>query len=129
MFEGIVLRWRTRIDALVRCGVWGIAIVALFTALSFFGAAVFVFGQAEFGTIRTLLGFAGFFLVVALLAAIGLIVARTAVQSRIAQSPRRPPLPGGSMRAYSRPDLISARRWGALPLQSDWWAHFSSAYG
>lgn len=51
----------------------------------FFGAAVFVFGQAEFGTIRTLLGFAGLFLVVALLAAIGLIVARTAVQSRIAQ--------------------------------------------
>ena len=79
MFEGIILRWRARVDALVKCGVWGaIAIVALFAALSFFGGAVFVVAQAEFGTIRTLLGFAGFFLAVVLLAVIGLTVARRA---------------------------------------------------
>jgi hypothetical protein len=90
VFEGIILRWRTRVDALVKCGVWGaIAIVALFAALLFFGAAVFVVAQAEFGTIRTLLGFAGCFLAVALLAAIGLTVARRTAerrQSRIAQT-------------------------------------------
>ena len=87
MFEGTILRWRTRIDALVKCGVWGaIATVALLVALSFFGAAVFVVAQAEFGTIRTLLGFAGCFLAVALLAAIGLTVARRKRQSWIAQT-------------------------------------------
>jgi hypothetical protein len=90
VFEGIILRWRTRVDAVVKCGVWGaIAIVALFAALLFFGAAVFVVAQAEFGTIRTLLGFAGCFLAVALLAAIGLTVARRTAerrQSRIAQT-------------------------------------------
>lgn len=87
MFEGTILRWRTRIDALVKCGVWGaIATVALLVALSFFSAAVFVVAQAEFGTFRTLLGFAGCFLTVALLAAIGLTVARRKRHSRIAQT-------------------------------------------
>jgi hypothetical protein len=90
VFERIVLRLRTRVDALVKCGVWGaIAGVAMLAALLFFGAAIFMVAQAEFGTIRTLLGFAGFFVLVALLAAIGLSVARRSADrppARIAQS-------------------------------------------
>ena len=90
MFEGIILRWRRRVDALVKCGVWGaIAIIAMLAALVFFGAAIFMVAQAEFGTLRTLLGFAGFFLLVALLVAIGLSLARRTADrppARIAQS-------------------------------------------
>ena len=79
MFEGIILRWRMRVEALVKCGIWGaIAIVALLGALLFFGAAVFVFVQAEYGTLPTLLGFGGLFLAVALIAVIALIIVRAA---------------------------------------------------
>lgn len=86
MFEGLILRWRMRVDALLRCGAWGaIAVVALLAALLFAGAAVFVLAQAEFGTIRTLLGFAGAFLAVALIAAIGLAVTRANAQRRDAR--------------------------------------------
>jgi hypothetical protein len=89
VFEGLILRWRARVDALVKCGVWGaIAVIALIGALLFFAAAAFVVARAEFGTIRTLLGFAVCFLVIALLAAIGLAVTRRSAerrQTRIAQ--------------------------------------------
>jgi hypothetical protein len=88
VFEGIILRWRTRVEALVKCGIWGaIAIVALLGALLFFGAAVFIFAQAEYGTLPTLLGFGGLFLAVALIAVIALVIVRAAAarrQTRIA---------------------------------------------
>lgn len=86
MFESIILRWRMRVEALVKCGIWGaIAIVALFGALLFFGAAVFVFVQAEYGTLPTLLGFGGLFLAVALIAVIALIIVRAAAARRQAR--------------------------------------------
>ncbi len=83
MFEGIILRWRIRLEALVKSGVWGaIAIVGLIVALLFAGAAVFVLAQAEYGTVRTLLGFAGLFLAIALFAAIGLAVTRWSAERK-----------------------------------------------
>ncbi|MEZ5889654.1 MAG: hypothetical protein R3D52_04930 [Xanthobacteraceae bacterium] len=83
MFEGIILRWRTRVEALVKCGIWGaIAVVALLGALLFLGAAVFVYAQAEFGTLPTLLGFGGLFLAVALIAVIAIAVVRAAAARR-----------------------------------------------
>ena len=41
MFEELISRWRMRVDALIKCGVWGaIAAVALLIALVFGGAAI-----------------------------------------------------------------------------------------
>jgi hypothetical protein len=86
VFEGIILRWRMRVEALVKCGIWGaIAIVALLGALLFLGAAVFIFAQAEYGTLPTLLGFGGLFLAVALIAVIALVIVRAAAARRQAQ--------------------------------------------
>ena len=83
VFERIILRWRIRLEALVKSGVWGaIAIIGLIVALLFAGAAVFVLAQAEYGTIRTLLGFAGAFLAIALFAAIGLAVTRWSAERK-----------------------------------------------
>jgi hypothetical protein len=83
VFEGLFLRWRIRIDALIKSGVWGlIAIIGLIVALLFAGAAVFVLAQAEYGTVRTLLGFAGAFLAIALFAAIGLAVTRWSAERK-----------------------------------------------
>lgn len=83
MFEGIILRWRTRVEALVKCGIWGaIAVVALLGALLFLGAALFVYAQAEFGTLPTLLGFGGAFLAVALIAVIAIAIVRAAAARR-----------------------------------------------
>jgi TM2 domain-containing membrane protein YozV len=79
-----MLRWRSRVDAIVQRSVWAaIAAIALFAALMFFGAALFVLAQAEFGTLRALLGFGAFFAVLALIAAIGLgLVQRRAARRR-----------------------------------------------
>ena len=95
MFEGIILRWRIRLEALIKSGVWGaIAIIGLIVALLFGGAAVFVLAQAEYGTIKTLLGFAGAFLAIALFAAIGLAVtqrnAEREARAALAKSPTVP---------------------------------------
>jgi TM2 domain-containing membrane protein YozV len=95
VFQGIILRWRIRVEALVRSGVWGaIAMIALIVALLFGGAAVFVLAQAEFGTIRALLGFAGAFLAIALIAAIGIAVTRRSAarkeQAALASAPSVP---------------------------------------
>ncbi|MFD2181768.1 hypothetical protein [Rhodoplanes azumiensis] len=77
MFEGITLRWQARLDTLVKSGVWGaITALASFGTLVFLGAAVFVLAREEFGTVATSLGFAGFFLLVALIGATGLAVIR-----------------------------------------------------
>lgn len=77
MFEALTMRMRMRIESVVQRGVWAaVALVALLAALIFFGAAVFHLARAEFGTLPALLGFGGFFLAVALLAAIAISVAR-----------------------------------------------------
>lgn len=90
MFDSIILRWQSRADALVRSGVWAvIAGLALGGALAFLGVAVFIRAQEDFGPIRTSLGFAGFFLVIAAIATIGLISVRRAARRRealVAQS-------------------------------------------
>ncbi len=89
MFEGIIERWRTQIDALVKSGLWAtIALCALAAAFVFFGAAVFVVAQAEFGTVPTFFGFAGFFLVIALIAVIVLGVIRRRAERRQAEIAR-----------------------------------------
>ena len=94
MFEGIILRWRIRLEALVKSGVWGaIAIIGLIVALLFAGAAVFVLAQAEYGTIRALLGFAGLFLAIALLATIGPVTRRSAERKVRAASANAPAVP------------------------------------
>jgi hypothetical protein len=85
VLDGIALRWRTRLDALVKSSVWAsIAGLALGVALVFLGVAVFVRAQEEFGTIATSLGFAVFFLAVAAVAAIGLMTVRRAARRRAA---------------------------------------------
>lgn len=90
MFEGIALRWQARLDTLVKSGVWAaIAAAASFGALVFLGAAVFIRAQEEFGAMATSLGFAGFFLLVALIGAVGLAVVRRRAARReaiVAQS-------------------------------------------
>jgi hypothetical protein len=88
VFHGIIMRWRLRVEALVKCGIWGIiALVALFAAMLFFGAAVFVYAQAEYGTLPTLLGFGGAFFVVALIAVIAIIIVRAIAARRQARIP------------------------------------------
>jgi hypothetical protein len=90
VFDGILLRWQSRLDAFVKSSVWAsIASMALGVALVFFGIAVFLRAQEDFGTIRTSLGFAGFFLVVAAIAATGLMAVRRTARRRetiVAQS-------------------------------------------
>ena len=105
MFEGIILRWRIRLEALVKSSDWGtIAIIGLIVALLFAGAAVFVLAQAEYGTIRALLGFAGLFPAIALLATIGRAVTRRSAERKVRAAPRtRPPCRHGcSTRACSQ---------------------------
>lgn len=81
-----MFRWRMRVEALVKCGIWGvIALVALLAAMLFFGAAVFVYAQAEYGTLPTLLGFGGIFLAVAIIAVIALSIVRAMAARRQAQ--------------------------------------------
>lgn len=83
MFDGIILRWRSRLDAVVKGGVWAsVAGLALGIALVFFSVAVFVRAQEDFGTIATSLGFAIFFLAVAAIAAVGLMMVRRTARRR-----------------------------------------------
>jgi hypothetical protein len=85
-FESMILRLRMRVEALVKCGIWGvIALVALFAATSFFGAAAFVYAQAAYGTLPTLIGFGGIFLVVAVIAVIAIAIVRAMATRRQAQ--------------------------------------------
>jgi TM2 domain-containing membrane protein YozV len=78
-----MLRWRSGVDALVQRSMWAALLgLALLGALTFFGAAVFLLAQAEFGTVRTLLGFGFFFVALALMAAIGLSLARRKARRR-----------------------------------------------
>lgn len=95
VFEGLLLRWRIRLDAFIKSGVWGaIAIVGLLVALLFGGAAVFVLAQAEFGTLKALLIFAGAFLAIALVAAMGLAITRwSAARKERAALANAAPLP------------------------------------
>ncbi|MDC7785661.1 hypothetical protein PQJ75_06120 [Rhodoplanes sp. TEM] len=90
MFEALALRWQARFDTLVKSGVWAaLAAVGLAGALVFVGAAVFLRAEQEFGAIATSLGFAGFFFVIAAIAAIGLAVVRRRAARReaiVAQS-------------------------------------------
>lgn len=85
-----MLRWRTRVEALVKCGIWGIiALAALFGAALFFGAAVFVYARAAYGTLPTLIGFGGIFLAIAIIAVIAISIVRAMAarrQAQIAQS-------------------------------------------
>jgi len=81
-----MLRWRMRVEALIKCGIWGvIALIALLAAMLFFGAAVFVYAQAEYGTLPTLLGFGGIFLAVAIIAVLALSIVRAMAARRQAQ--------------------------------------------
>ncbi|NVO14125.1 MAG: hypothetical protein HXX10_08820 [Rhodoplanes sp.] len=83
MLDGIVRRWQSRLDALVRSSVWASIVgLALGGALVFSGVAVFIRAQEDFGTIGTSLGFAMFFLVVAAIAAVGLFVVRRTARRR-----------------------------------------------
>lgn len=90
VFDGIIHRWQLRLDALVKGGVWAsIAGLALGVALVFFGVAVFIRAQEDFGTIATSLGFAIFFLAIAAIAAVGLMTVRRTARRRealVAQS-------------------------------------------
>ncbi|RAI37039.1 hypothetical protein CH340_01335 [Rhodoplanes serenus] len=86
VFDSIVLRWQSRLDTLVKSGAWAaVAVLAGGAALLFVGAAVFLRAEEEFGPIRTSLGFAGFFLIVAMIAAIGLSVVRRRARLREAR--------------------------------------------
>ncbi|NVO16937.1 MAG: hypothetical protein HXX10_23165 [Rhodoplanes sp.] len=89
MLEGLVLRWQAKVDAVVKSGLWvAVATFALLVSFAFLGAALFIWAQEIYGAIRTCLGFAAFFLALALIAVIGLLVFRRSVwrrEARIAQ--------------------------------------------
>lgn len=85
MFESVIARWKIRLDAALKSAICAIvAGIALVLALVFFAAAIFVLAQASYGTLKTCLGFAVFFLLVAALAGIVLLIQRRSAARMLA---------------------------------------------